>query len=232
MCLEAELHQVRPSLDFVLADIFGHLDALASLRPCRAVSDSWRREAQGAQAAWKDAAFDAFPGMAAAVLTQTQVADEGSSPGTDTDWFKLFVARCAKRREWAAKKGASKSKKAGHAARLNAERSGELERATKFAIGPEGRNNRTRQVREKTCKRCGERFTPAAGGACCFHSGQYQSIGKAIQISHPHGDRGGGRRGQSKRAGKEDLEVCGDFQWSCCLATDSKAPGCKSADHY
>lgn len=225
MCLEVESSQAsHQSFNTFLADIFEYLDALESLRSCRAVTSSWRDAAQSAHAAWGSATFAVFPGMAEAVLTQAQ--EQGAGAGADIDWFKIFVARCAKRREWAAKKDAQKSKKVGHAVRLNAELSGDLERATKFAIGPEGRNNRKRQVREKTCKRCGERFTPAAGGACFFHAGKYEKIGKEGQAAVPEGAQRGGRRGQSK------LDLCGDFQWSCCLDAEAKARGCKSAEHY
>lgn len=74
------------------------------------------------------------------------------------------------------------------------------ETATKFAIGPEGRNRRSRVVREKTCKRCGTRYNPAAQQQ---HTAQQQ---QEEQLSSVAPRQKVGREKKSSRQKKEEAE--------------------------
>eukprot|EP00747_Dinoflagellata_sp_TGD_P022447 gnl/TRDRNA2_/TRDRNA2_129115_c0_seq2.p1 gnl/TRDRNA2_/TRDRNA2_129115_c0~~gnl/TRDRNA2_/TRDRNA2_129115_c0_seq2.p1 ORF type:complete len:137 (+),score=23.44 gnl/TRDRNA2_/TRDRNA2_129115_c0_seq2:52-462(+) len=68
----------------------------------------------------------------------------------------------------------------------------------KFAIDPGGKNKRSRQIREKTCKRCGVRFLPATGAADCrWHLGKYQEIDED-GIAQQSGDGGAALQRQIK----------------------------------
>lgn len=236
-----------------LPRIIANLSAPSDLCRCRAVCLLWQPVVQSAESAWEAALQCYFPKMAAGVGDGA----EQQSPLARDGWFSLFLSRCGKRREWALKRESEKARKAERAARLqeDASQDGERGRATKFAIGPEGRNSRVRTVREKTCKRCGLRYMPLLTGStadCYFHTGKYQQVdddGAALLSSmedtafqrevREHLKKTVSRPGSRKSKGKH-LEVIAadpvtgvflDFKWSCCGEAQLNSRGCRAAEH-
>jgi len=176
------------ALDLLLVQLLNSCE-VTELVAARAASKPWNKASSAANVAWAHACLMRFPAMAQAVLTEHEVLDNGCERSADPNslpdgpaWSSLYLARCDKQRQWATRKEEDRAKKAARAARLQEEKQGP-EIATKYAIGPEGRNNRSRQVREKTCKRCGARFLPAIQGVghdatqpCAWHPGRLQHL--------------------------------------------------------
>lgn len=228
-----------------LLEVLPHSFALlgvTDLASCRAASRSWSRAATSSPQVvkrWQDAVESSFPSMAASV-TKDKTPEQ-------VDWCRLFLARCGKRAKWSAEREATKAKKVERVFRLQADAAGKGEVSQKAAIGPQGRNKRTRCVREKTCRRCGTRFVPAAAGvveaaACHFHSGTYLQVdehgvalpdngeGAALmsQVREQLRKRGPKKRGHLElSAPQRELH----FRWSCCDARVLTAPGCTQAAH-
>mmetsp|Transcript_17191 Transcript_17191/g.40307 ORF Transcript_17191/g.40307 Transcript_17191/m.40307 type:complete len:182 (+) Transcript_17191:1-546(+) len=175
----------------------------------------------------------------------------GEATGVEVDWCALYIARCRKRALWAGEREAARAKKMGRAARLEAELGNDGEAIQKFAIGPEGRNKRTRCVREKTCRRCGAKFMPgaSAGGECNFHPGKYQQVdedgvviddggrGAALQRQVQDKLRKSARkqqRGHLELAtfGPKHTVVEISCRWSCCDNPILTSTGCSAGVHF
>mmetsp|Transcript_150 Transcript_150/g.484 ORF Transcript_150/g.484 Transcript_150/m.484 type:complete len:254 (+) Transcript_150:43-804(+) len=241
--------------DEVLPRIFAHLSSIdgpGALCTCRSVCELWRATAERESSGWEAACRACFPSMAAAVAAEApslgatpEVA--AASRGTeDVDWFKLFFSRCAKRQEWATRRAGEKARKADRAARLEDDLANPG-RVTKFAIGPDGRNNRSRAVREKVCKRCGERYIPGVGATCAFHPGRCEQLDESltsvpgepstdsqVQATRGRGAGAGSAVVQRKAKSTSQLEVDAScrYRWSCCNSMEHSSPGCKMSAHY
>eukprot|EP00933_Yihiella_yeosuensis_P034497 TRINITY_DN27982_c0_g1_i1.p1 TRINITY_DN27982_c0_g1~~TRINITY_DN27982_c0_g1_i1.p1 ORF type:complete len:305 (-),score=72.37 TRINITY_DN27982_c0_g1_i1:158-1072(-) len=238
----------------VLAESGPLLEALPSalmlleakdLCECRAASSSWRCAAESrvvVEIAWRAAVEASFPAMAENLLKKCSANEE-------VDWLGLFLARCERKRAWAIEREAEKARKAERAARLKADAEGES--VQKVAVGPEGNNKRTRNVREKTCKRCGTRFVPAATGimesTCRYHTGKYQQVdedGVALPDSTGGASlqrqikeqlrKNGSKSGSKKKGGSLEILTLGQemhFRWSCCGELSLGGRGCTTGDH-
>mmetsp|Transcript_24590 Transcript_24590/g.47888 ORF Transcript_24590/g.47888 Transcript_24590/m.47888 type:complete len:284 (+) Transcript_24590:92-943(+) len=174
------------SLDPLLVNLLNACE-VTELVAARAASRVWEKASHTASGAWAHACLIRFPAMAQAVLAELEPlnCEQSIVPHSTPDdpaWCSLYLARCGKQRQWASRKEEERARKTARAARLQEEKQGP-ESAVKHAIGPEGRNNRSRQVREKTCKRCGARFLPALQAAdnnatqhCAWHPGRLQHL--------------------------------------------------------
>jgi len=174
------------ALDLTLVQLLNSCE-VTELVAARAVSRVWDKASHAASGAWEYACLMRFPAMAQAVLAESELPNCGQSNGPKSApdnpaWCSLYFARCGRQRQWATRKEEDRARKVARAARLQEEKQG-TETAVKYAIGPEGRNSRSRQVREKTCKRCGARFLPAsqvvdsdATQPCAWHPGKFQHL--------------------------------------------------------
>lgn len=174
------------ALDPLLVQLLNSCE-VTELVAARAASKVWDKASHAASGAWAHACLMRFPAMAQAVLAELEPPGceqniGSNSPQDVPAWCSLYFARCGKQRQWATRKEEDRARKTARAARLQDEKQSP-ETAMKYAIGPEGRNNRSRQVREKTCKRCGARFLPVlqavdrdATQPCAWHPGRLQHL--------------------------------------------------------
>lgn len=215
--------------------------AFEGLACCRATSKCWRSLAEGS-AAWRAVANERFPTMVAAVLAD-------SASGQCVDWFALYLARCMKRRTWMAEREAAKTLKSEKVARIEGQAFGVPDSSPKCG-------RQARAVREKTCKRCGTRFSPAVSGIeCHYHTGKYMQVdedgvavpdhrGASLQHQVKEQLRRRGKRGEKchlelaaapqsrtgARGAKGALQAL-EFRWSCCGEEVLTSQGCVSGRH-